>query len=158
MMRYLRSFRLLFVIMAIGAVLAYVERQRAAEYDHLAERTHARGHPTLKGESLEEAARVLLTLYPEGAQPNLLMGTALAEKGQLKAARVHLEKALEADRHNQQLLFLYARLLLDMGEDEANVQAVVDELRRLFPRTRQTVEEYFTRASQGRLRFEDGVY
>ena len=101
---------------------------------------------------------MLLTLYPEGAQPNLLMGTALAEKGELKAARAHLEKALEADRHNQQLLFLYARLLLDMGEEEAEVQAVVDELRRLFPRSRQTVEAYFSRASQGKLRFEDGVY
>lgn len=157
-MRYLRSFKLLFVIIAIGSALAYVERQRADQYGHLAERTHARGHPTLKGESLEEVARVLLTLYPDGAQPNLLMGTALAEKGQLKAARMHLEKALEADRHSQQLLFLYARLLLDMGEEEAKVQAVVDELRRLFPRTRQTVEEYFTRASQGRLRFSDGVY
>ena len=157
-MRYLRSFKLLFVIIAIGSALAYIERQRADQYGHLAERTHARGHPTLKGESLEEVARVLLTLYPDGAQPNLLMGTALAEKGQLKAARMHLEKALEADRHNQQLLFLYARLLLDMGEEEARVQAVVDELRRLFPRTRQTVEEYFTRASQGRLRFSDGVY
>jgi hypothetical protein len=157
-MRYLRSFKLLFVIIAIGSALAYIERQRADQYGHLAERTHARGHPTLKGESLEEVARVLLTLYPDGAQPNLLMGTALAEKGQLKAARMHLEKALEADRHNQQLLFLYARLLLDMGEEEAKVQAVVDELRRLFPRTRQTVEEYFTRASQGRLRFSDGVY
>ncbi len=157
-MRYLRSFKLLFVIIAIGSALAYIERQRADQYGHLAERTHARGHPTLKGESLEEVARVLLTLYPDGAQPNLLMGTALAEKGQLKAARMHLEKALEADRHNQQLLFLYARLLLDMGEEEVKVQAVVDELRRLFPRTRQTVEEYFTRASQGRLRFSDGVY
>ncbi len=157
-MRYLRSCKLLFVIIAIGSALAYIERQRADQYGHLAERTHARGHPTLKGESLEEVARVLLTLYPDGAQPNLLMGTALAEKGQLKAARMHLEKALEADRHNQQLLFLYARLLLDMGEEEARVQAVVDELRRLFPRTRQTVEEYFTRASQGRLRFSDGVY
>ena len=70
----------------------------------------------------------------------------------------NLEKALEADRHNQQLLFLYARLLLDMGEEEAEVQAVVDELRRLFPRSRQTVEAYFARASQGKLRFEDGVY
>lgn len=157
-MRYLRPFKLLLLILAIGALLAYVERQRTSEYGHLSERTHARGHPALKGESLEEVARVLLTLYPEGAQPNLLMGTALAEKGELKAARAHLEKALEADRHNQQLLFLYARLLLDMGEEEAEVQAVVDELRRLFPRSRQTVEAYFVRASQGKLRFEDGVY
>ena len=157
-MRYLRSFRLLFLIVAIGVLLAYVERERSSEYGHLSARTHARGHPVLKGESLEDVARVLLTLYPEGAQPNLLMGTALAEKGELRAARVHLEKALEADRHNQQLLFLYARLLLDMGEEETKVQVIVDELRRLFPRSRQTVEEYFSRASQGKLRVEDGIY
>ena len=133
-MRYLRSCRLLFLILAIGVLLAYVERERSSEYGHLSARTHARGHPVLKGESLEDVARVLLTLYPEGAQPNLLMGTALAEKGELRAARVHLEKALEADRHNQQLLFLYARLLLDMGEEETKVQVIADELRRLFPR------------------------
>lgn len=157
-MRYLRVFKYLLVIMAVGAVLAFIERQRASEYGHLSERTHARGQPSLKGESLQELAQVLLTLYPEGAQSNLLMGTALAERGQLAEARAHLEKALAADRHNQQLLFLYARLLLDMGEDTAKVQAVVDELRRLFPRSRQTVEEYFARASKGALRFDAGVY
>lgn len=157
-MRYLRVFKYLLVIMAVGAVLAFIERQRASEYDYLSERTHARGQPALKGESLQELAQVLLELYPEGAQSNLLMGTALAEKGQLKEARAHLEKALAADRHNQQLLFLYARLLMDMGEDTQKVQAVVDELRRLFPRSRQTVEEYFARASKGELKFEDGVY
>ena len=41
-MRYLRSFKLLFVIIAIGSALAYIERQRADQYGHLAERTHAR--------------------------------------------------------------------------------------------------------------------
>lgn len=157
-MRYLRVFKYLLVIMAVGAALGFVERQHASEYDYLSERTHARGQPALKGESLQELAQVLLELYPEGAQSNLLMGTALAEKGQLKDARAHLEKALAADRHNQQLLFLYARLLLDIGEDTQKVQAVVDELRRLFPRSRQTVEEYFASASKGALRFDEGVY
>jgi len=157
-MRYIRAFKYLFVIMAIGAVLAFFESQRADEYGHLSERTHARSQPVLKGGPSQELAQVLLELYPEGAQSNLLMGTALAEKGKLAEARVHLEKALAADRHNQQLLFLYARLLLDMGEDTEKVQAVVDELRRLFPRTRETVEEYFSRASKGKLVFDEGVY
>ncbi|MGY8822575.1 MAG: hypothetical protein ACKVJG_01305 [Candidatus Latescibacterota bacterium] len=157
-MRYIRAFKYLLVIMAAGAALAFFEHQRENEYGHLSERTHARAQPALKGESLQELAQVLLELYPEGAQSNLLMGTALAEKGELTAARVHLEKALAADRHNQQLLFLYARLLLDMDEDTKKIQVVVDELRRLFPRTRQTVEEYFSRASRGELKFDEGVY
>ena len=42
-MRYLRSFKLLLLILSIGALLAYVERQRTSEYGHLSERTHARG-------------------------------------------------------------------------------------------------------------------
>ena len=94
-MRYLRVFKYLLVIMAAGAALAFIEHQRASEYDYLSERTHARSQPALKGESLQELAQVLLELYPEGAQSNLLMGTALAEKGQLKEARLHLEKAFD---------------------------------------------------------------
>ena len=96
---------------------------------------------------------------PDGAGPNLLMGTALAEAGKLDEARAHLERALARDRRNQQLLFLYARLLLDLGEPVDKVQPVVDELRRYFPRSRQKVEEYFAQASRGEMRFaEEGVY
>ncbi len=158
-MRYLRSLKLLLVVAAVGAVLAFFERQRTAEYGHLLERTNARGQPQLKGTSLQELAQVLLELYPEGAEANLLMGTALADEGRLAEARVHLEKALAVDRRNLQLLFLYARLLLDMGEDVATVQELVEELNRYFPRSREKVEEYFGEASKGKMRFgEDGLY
>ena len=139
--------------MAVGAALAYVEKQRS-EYAHLNARVHARSQPQLSGASQQELAQVLLELYPEGARANLLMGKTLAEQGKLLKARLHLEKALAADRRNQQLLFLYAQLLLDMDEDMAKVQEIVDELRQLFPRSRQTVEEYFARASQGKLTFD----
>ena len=97
-MRYLRSLKLLLVVAAVGVVLAFFERQRTAEYGHLLERTHARGQPQLKGTSLQELAQVLLELYPEGAEANLLMGTALADEGRLEEARAHLEKAMEVDR------------------------------------------------------------
>lgn len=158
-MRYLRSLKMLLLIVALGGVLALVERQRQAEYRHLTERAHARGQPQLKGKSLRELAVVLLALYPEGAEPNLVMGTALAEEGKLAEARPHLEKALAVDRRNQQLLFLYARLLLDLEEKPEKVKEIVDDLRRYFPRSRQKVEEYFTQASKGKMRFAgDGVY
>ena len=158
-MRYLRSLKLLLLIAVLGGVLALVERQHQTEHRHLIERTHARGQPQLKGQSLRELAEVLLALYPEGAEPNLVMGTALADEGNLVEARRHLEKALAADRHNLQLLFLYARLLMDLDEEPEKVKAVVDELRRYFPRSRQKVEEYFAQASKGKMRFEtDGVY
>ena len=125
----------------------------------MSERAHARGEPQLKGDSLRELAGVLLALYPEGAEPNLAMATALAEAGRLVEARPHLEKALAVDRRNQQLLFLYARLLLDLGEKPAKVREVVDDLRRYFPRSRQKVEENFAEASKGKIRFEaNGVY
>ena len=158
-MYYLRSLKMLLLIAALGGVLALVERQRQIEHGHLSERAHARGQPQLKGDTLRELAGVLLALYPEGAEPNLAMGTALAEAGRLVEARPHLEKALAVDRRNQQLLFLYARLLLDLDEEPANVKEVVNDLRRYFLRSRQKVEEYFTEASKGKLRFAtDGVY
>jgi hypothetical protein len=158
-MRYLRSLKMLLLIAVAGAVLAFFERQQATDYGHLLARQHARGQPQLKGESLHELASVLLQLYPEGGGPNLLMGTALADEGRLAEARVHLEKAMEVDRHHLQLLFLYGRLLLDLGEDVEKVREVVDELGRSFPRSRQKVEEYFTEASKGKMQFaEDGVY
>ena len=152
-MQYLRSLKLLLGIAVVGAVLAFFERQRVAEYGHLWERINPRGQPQLKGTSLWELAQVLLELYPEGAKANLLMGTALAEEGKLEEARAHLEKAMEVDRRNMQLLFLYARLLLDMGEDAEKVQAVVEELNRYFPRSREKVEQYFGEASKGKMRF-----
>ncbi len=155
-MRYLRSLKLLLVVAAVGAVLAFFERQRTAEYGHLLARTHARGQPQLKGTSLQALAQVLLKLYPQGAEAHLLMGTALAEQGRLAEARVHLEKAMAVDRRNLQLLFLYARLLLDMGEDVEQVQAVVEELSRYFPRSREKVEQYFAEASKGKMRFGGG--
>lgn len=158
-MRYVRSLKLLLIIAAVGAVLAFFERQRAAEYGHLLERTHARGQPQLKGTSLRELAQVLLTLYPEGAEANLLMGTALAEEGRLEQARAHLEQAMAVDPRNLQLLFLYARLLLDMGEEAEKVQEVVEALSRYFPRSREKVEQYFAEASKGKMRFGgDGLY
>ena len=50
-------------------------------------------------------------------------------------------------------------LLLDLDEEPAIVKEVVNDLRRYFPRSRQKVEEYFTEASKGKLRFAtDGVY
>ena len=104
-MRYLRSLKLLLVVAIVGAVLAFFERQRTTEYGHLLDRTHARGQPQLKGTSLRELAQVLLKLYPQGAEANLLMGTALADEGRLEEARAHLEKAMEVDRRNLQLLF-----------------------------------------------------
>ena len=83
----------------------------------------------------------------------------LALEGKLAEARPFLEKALAVDRRNQQLLFLYARLLLDLGEKPVKVKEVVDDLRRYFPRSRQKVEEYFAEASKGKMRFDaDDVY
>ena len=158
-MRYVRSLKLLLVVVVVGAGLAFFERQRMAEYGHLLQRMHARGQPQLKGTSLRELAQVLLALYPEGAEANLLMGTALAEEGLLEEARAHLEQAMAVDRRNAQLLFLYARLLLDMGEDMEKVQAVVEELSRYFPRSREKVERYFGEASKGKMRFDgDDLY
>ncbi len=158
-MRYLRSLKTLLLIALVGGALALIERQRHAGQQHLTERSHARGLPQLRGQSLRELAQVLVVLYPEGAEPNLVMGMALAEEGKLAEARPFLEKALAVDRRNQQLLFLYARLLLDLGEKPAKVEKVVDDLRRYFPRSRQKVEEYFAEASKGKMRFDaDDVY
>ena len=158
-MRYLRSLKTLLLIALVGGALALVEQQRHVEHQHLTERSHARSLPQLKGRSLRELAQVLVALYPEGAEPNLVMGTALAEEGKLAEARPFLEKALAVNRRNQQLLFLYGRLLLDLGEKPAKIKEVVDDLRRYFPRSRQKVEEYFAEASKGKIRFEaNGVY
>ena len=156
-MRYLKSLRFLVYLTVVGGALAVVERYQANTYGHLAPATNPKGKPILKGESLSELARVLFELYPEEAEPNMLMGKALAEKGQLREARVYLEKSLEIDRNKQSLLFLYARLLLDLEEDPEEIRAVVDEIRRTFPRSRKKMEDYFRRASKGRIRFDTPV-
>lgn len=157
-MFYLRSFKLLVVILLIGVALAALERRQRILYNHLSERSNSRGHPSLKGGSLTKLADVLYELYPDRAEANLFMGRAFIEKGRLKEARKYLEQALELDRNNQQLLFLYAQLLLDMGEEEDKVSVVVNDLRHLFPRSKKAVEAYFERASKGKLQMNNGLY
>ncbi|NKB66497.1 MAG: hypothetical protein GKR89_05510 [Candidatus Latescibacteria bacterium] len=151
----LRSLWLLVAVAFIGGGLALFEYHQTRTHQHLQSRLNPRGHPQLQGHSLKELADVLLELYPERAQANILMGTTLAQQGRLQEARQHLELALKIERRNQNLLFLYARLLLDMGEDPAKVKPIVDDLRRYFPRSRPVMEAYFTKASKGQLRFED---
>ena len=153
-MQTLREMRPLLTILAVCALIALVEYQRTRAFGHLQPRSSPKSLPSLKGESLHELASVLIELYPAEAQPNALMGTALAAEGKLSQARVHLEKALEGNPRDQSLLFMYARLLLDMGEDPQKVRAVVEEIRRYFPRSRQKIEDYFERASKGQIRFE----
>jgi predicted negative regulator of RcsB-dependent stress response len=86
--------------------------------------------PRLHGEAVAGFAQIMHELYPEGAQANVQMAQDLVEKGRLQEARQHLEKALQTERRSQALLFLYARLLLDMDEDPQKVRQLVDELRR----------------------------
>jgi|TARA_B100001094_G_C17875083_1_gene644031 tetratricopeptide (TPR) repeat protein len=157
-MFHLRSFKLLLVVLLIGVALAALERRQIFLYNHLSERMNSRGHPSLKGGSLKKLADVLYELYPDRAEANLFMGRALIEKGRLKDARKYLEEALELDRNNQQLLFLYAQLLLDMGEEEDEISVVVNDLRQLFPRSKKAVEAYFERASKGKLQINNGLY
>lgn len=151
---YLRSHTILFVILLLALAAAATERYLNHTYRYLQPRNNPRGAPQLQGESLQELARVLQSLYPEGAEANLAAGQARLEQGKLQEARLLLEKALEADRRNQQLLFLYARLLLDQGEPPEKVKAVVEELGRYFPRSREKVEEFFAQASKGKIKFE----
>ena len=153
-MRYIKSLRFLIYLAVLGAALALLERHQASTYAHLAPAPDLKGKPQLQGESLGELAAVLFELYPEEAEPNLLMGQALAEQGRLQEARAYFEKSLEIDRHKQALLFLYARLLLDLDEDPQQIRAVVDEIRRDFPSSGEQVEVYFKRASKGKIRFD----
>ena len=157
-MSYLRSFRFLVIILIIGTALAALERRQRFLYNHLSERNNSRGHPSLKGDSLKNLANVLYELYPDRAEANLIMGRALIEKGRLTEARKYLEEALKLDRNNQQLLFLYAQLLLDLGEGEGEVSNIVNELRNLFPRSKKAVEAYFERASKGKLQIDNSFY
>ena len=157
--RYLRAHTLLFAILLLVLVAAGTERYLSNTYHYLQPRSNPRGAPQLQGAALQDLARVLQELYPEGAEANLAAGQARLEQGKLQEARLLLEKALEVDRRNQQLLFLYARLLLDQGEPPEKVKAVVDELGRYFPRSREKIEEYFNQASKGKIKFEvEGQY
>ena len=151
-MRRLKSLRFLIYLAVLGAVLAVVER-RQASYGHLGPAPDPKKQQ-LQGESLHELATVLLELYPEAAEPNLFMGKSLAERGKLHEARRYLEKSLEIDRRNEALLFIYARLLLDLEAGPEEIRPIVDEIRRYFPHSREMVEDYFKSASKGKIRFD----
>jgi hypothetical protein len=155
--RFVASLKVLWIILMVTAALALFE-QHQGEQGHLQPRTHPRGHPQLAGPSLEQLADVLLHLYPAGAEPNFLMGKALVDVGKLQEARPYFERAMKIERRNLNLLFLYARLLLDLGEEPERVKGVVDEIRRYYPRSRQEVETYFGKASKGKIRFEEAAY
>jgi tetratricopeptide (TPR) repeat protein len=156
---YLRANSIPLVIAGLCVVLALVERNQRHVYQHMQSRVHPRAYPQLKGEALSGFAQVLRELYPEGAQPNMLMAQSLIEKGRFQEARQHLEQALRTGHRDQGLLFLYAQLLLDLGEAPERVREVVDEIRRYFPRSREKIEDYFERASKGRISFaKEGIY
>lgn len=152
-MRYLKSLRFFVYLALLGVAIGLFERHQSSTYGHLAPREDARGNPQLQGEPLQDMSAVLLELFPDLAAPNVMMGKALADQGKLYEARDHLEKALATNRHNQALLFVYARLLLDMGADMEEVRAVVEEIRRNYPRSREKIEGYFEQASKGEITF-----
>jgi thioredoxin-like negative regulator of GroEL len=101
-----------------------------------------------------EARRHLAAVVQE--RPEMAGAIALIEQGRLKEARQYLEHTLAVERRNQGALFLYARLLLDLGEDPEKVKDIVDEIRSGFPKSREKIEAYFEQASKGRIRFEEG--
>ena len=154
-MHRLYSLRFLLYLITVAIVFGFFERRQTRQHGHLAPATDRRGKPQLHGEALHELATVLLELYPHEAEPNLLMGRALVQQGKLEEGLRLFEKSLAINRHNQTLLFLYAQLLLDLGRDPDEVGAVVDEIRRDFPRSRDRVEDYFRRASKGQIQFEE---
>ena len=154
-MQYLKSLRLFIYLAVLGVAIGLFERHQSISYGHLASRQNFRMGPQLQGESLGELSEVLLDLFPDEASPNVMMGKALADQGKLHEARRYLEKALEANRRSEALLFVYARLLLDMGADPEEIRPIVDEIRRHYPRSRDKIEAYFERASKDELRFED---
>ncbi len=151
---YVRSLRTLYVIGGVIAVLGVIEARQQTTHHHLRPRGHPRTNPRLEARALEDVASVLLARYPDEAAPNLLMGTALAELGRLQEARRFLETAMAIEPRDQQLLFLYARLLVDLKEDPEQVRHIVDQLGHYFPRSREKVEEYFRQATGGVLHFE----
>lgn len=153
MRRQLKSLHFLIYLAAVGVALALVEHHQSS-FGHLMDAPEKRKQE-LYGQSLRDLTSVLVELYPDAAEPNLLMGKALAEQGKLHEARIHLEKSLETDRRSEALLFVYARLLLDLGEDPEEIKAIVGEIRNYYPRSREMVEEYFKKASNGKIRFAD---
>ena len=162
-MRYLKSFRHLIYVAVIGVAIGLFERHQVGTYAHLASRANINpfqsrdgyARHTLEGELLGELSAVLFELFPEEAAPNVMMGKTLVDQGKLYEARSHLERSLEIDRRSEAQLFLYARLLVDLDEDPQQISAVVDELRRNYPRSRKKVEEYFERTSKGEITFGD---
>lgn len=154
-MRFLKSLRVFIYLALLGVAIGLFERHQSSTYGHLAPRDDAKENPQLQGASLHDLSAVLLELFPDQAAPNLMMGKALADQGKLHEARDHLEKALETNRHNQALLFVYARLLLDMEADTEDVRAIVEEIRSDYPRSRKKIEDYFEQASKGEIAFED---
>jgi hypothetical protein len=164
-MRHLKSLRHLIWIAALGVAIGLFERHQSSTYGRLASRENVRVNPLLnpdgytrhqlEGESLRELSAVLFELFPEEAAPNVMMGKTLVDQGKLYEARSHLERSLEIDRRSEVQLFLYARLLVDLDEDPQQIRAVVDELRRNYPRSRKKVEEYFERTSKGEINFGD---
>ena len=93
----LRSLWLLLAVAVVGGGLALFEYYQTQTHQHLQSRLNPRGHPQLQGHSLKELAGVLLELYPEGAQANILMGTALAEQGRLLVPRDALNRRIDTE-------------------------------------------------------------
>jgi tetratricopeptide (TPR) repeat protein len=155
---YLSSFKGLGIIGVIALVLGSLEAHQQATHQHLRPRTHPRTNPRLQTPGLHEVAGVLLQRYPEAAAPNLFMGKAMAEMGKLQEARRFLEAAMAINPRDQQLLFLYARLLVDLKEDPEQVRAVVEQMGRYFPRTRDDIEAYFEDATNGAIQFDSKSY
>ena len=137
--RHLKSLRFLVYLAVFGVGLALLERHQSETNAHLSPPADPRVKPTLQGESLRNLGAVLMQLYPEDAESIMVMGKALAEQGKLVEAKAYLEKSLEIDRYKQELLFLYARVLLDIDESPEKIRAIVEEMGREFPTTRETV-------------------
>ncbi|HJP33568.1 MAG TPA: tetratricopeptide repeat protein [Candidatus Latescibacteria bacterium] len=154
MVSWFRNLSIVIAIMVAAGIMALVERGQLREHGHIVPRTNVKALPQLQEEHLLVLAEKLLEIHPTRAESNLLMAKAMIEAGKPDKALRYLEMALEAERHDQRLLFLYAQVLIDTGAEIEKVQAVVDEMRRYFPRTREKVETYFARAAGGRLRFD----
>jgi tetratricopeptide (TPR) repeat protein len=145
----LRSLKVLFTVIVIGVVLGFVEHRQSRQHGHLSAYDTG-GVPQLHGEALERFAQQAYELGPDDAQPNIMMGIALAEQGRGKQARVHLERALEIDRRDPQLLFFYAQVLHALGEDPATVRRIRNELKENFPQDWAFAQPEFERVDRER--------
>lgn len=147
----LRPLRLVLTVILIGVVMGALERHQASRHGHLS--AYDPGSvPQLQGESLGDFARQAFELVPDEAQPNLLMGMSLAERGRGKEAREHLERALSIGRNDPQLLFIYAQVLHALGEDPITVQQIRDELKQKFPQDWVFAQPEFERVDRERAR------